>query len=81
MPAPAPPSAPVIQRAPEPIIQRMPAEPAGASTRSGLIQRVENTPADLTEASSSVDLDALARQVYPIIKHLLAVERDRRMSR
>jgi len=79
--APAPPSAPVIQRTPEPIIQRMPIEPAAPASGSGLIQRVENAPADLTEASAPVDLDTLARQVYPIIKHLLAVERDRRTSR
>jgi len=42
---------------------------------------VENASADVPETSAPMDLDTLARQVYPIIKHLLAVERDRRTSR
>jgi len=81
MSAPAPLSGPVIQRTPASVIQRMPAEPATSSSGSGLIQRVENASADVPETSAPMDLDTLARQVYPIIKHLLAVERDRRTSR
>jgi hypothetical protein len=46
-----------------------------------LIQRVENAAAEAPETSAPVDLDTLARQIYPIIKRLLAVERDRRTSR
>ena len=77
----APLSAPVIQRTPTPVIQRTPAEPAAPTSGSGLIQRVENAAAEAPETSAPVDLDLWRVRFIPIIKHLLAVERDRRTSR
>ena len=73
---------PAIQRTPEPVIQRTPTEPSTTSQEAGFIQRVESGPAEPgPEAPEPVDLDNLARQVYPIIKHMLAVERERRSFR
>ncbi|MBI1878920.1 MAG: hypothetical protein HYR94_12005, partial [Chloroflexi bacterium] len=46
---------------------------------TNLVQRVEETPPAVE--SSQVDLDHLAQQVYPLIKRMLAVERERRSSR
>jgi hypothetical protein len=75
-----------IQRMPEPVIQRTPAEPSTTAPSSGLIQRVESMPPQAPpptrpEAPAPMDLDNLARQVYPMIKRMLAVERERRSSR
>jgi hypothetical protein len=71
-------ASPVIQRMPEPVIQRSLAEPTSTPVDSGVIQRVTGVP---TEAPEPVDLDQLARQVYPILKRMLAVERERRPYR
>jgi hypothetical protein len=55
-----------------PVIQRDPAPAEG-----------QPAPTEGEEAAqeSAVDLDKLARQVYPLLKRMLAVERDRRSTR
>jgi hypothetical protein len=51
----------------------------------GIVQRVSTEPPPETEQTSEeksdLELDRLARQVYPFIKRLLAVERERRSGR
>jgi hypothetical protein len=53
--------------------------------RVEVVQRaeMEMTPAaePAEEEESGTDLDNLARQVYPLIKRMLAIERERRFSR
>jgi hypothetical protein len=82
--------APAIQRMPTPVIQRTPSEGGAdiSSAETGFIQRVETVPeaaalaAKQPEATAApVDLDQLARQVYPLIKRLIAIERERRAFR
>ena len=55
--------------------------PAGA----GLAQRVSLGPPETgirsRDEEPRLDLDDLARQVYPFIKRMVAVERERRLSR
>jgi hypothetical protein len=82
-PALAPGSAPSIQRMPEPVIQRTPIESADSSAEAGFIQRTETVPelAAQPPEAAPVDLDQLARQVYPLIKRLIAIERERRAFR
>ncbi|CAG0933315.1 hypothetical protein TFLX_02994 [Thermoflexales bacterium] len=77
-------AAPAIQRTAEPLIQRIAAESETSSPGTGYIQRVESVPAAAeqeAEAAEPVDLDNLARQVYPLIKRMIAVERERRAFR
>lgn len=76
------PASPVVQRRPEP---SSPA-PETASPATDTIQRVIDEPVTSTEPAesseqSAPDLDKLARQILPIIKRKLAVERDRRPFR
>ncbi len=51
----------------------------------GVVQRVEEAETIAgqppEEGEEEMDLDKLARQVYPIIRRLLAVERERRSAR
>ncbi len=73
---------PVSNSAITPVIQRTPTEPSATSQEPGFIQRVESAPVEPgPETPELADLDDLARQVYPIIKHMLAVERERRSFR
>jgi hypothetical protein len=66
-----------------------PPRPVAASHESPVVQRAlhdEDSPpvAVTTEASQeeqAVDLDALARQIFPRVKRMLAVERERRPFR
>jgi len=51
------------------IVQRAEVEGAAAGQESG---------GKSGEQGSGLDLDHLARQIYPIIKHMLAIERERR---
>jgi hypothetical protein len=77
-------AAPVIQRTIEPAIQRTPIESAASSADTDFFQRVDTVPetaAQQPEATAAVDLDRLARQVYPLIKRLIAIERERRAFR
>jgi len=70
-------------------IQRQPAgdAPDLAATLGsmGIVQRATETPSETDEtseeASSGLDLDDLARQIYPLVKRMLAVERERRSGR
>ncbi len=59
------------------------ARPAVASSVLQRLEEEESTPAGSeTEAQESTpDLDKLARQIYPLLKRMLAVERDRRPFR
>lgn len=77
-------AAPAIQRMAEPVIQRTPIESVAGSADAGFIQRVETVPEAAQpseDATEPVDLDQLARQVYPLIKRLIAIERERRAFR
>jgi hypothetical protein len=67
-----------------------PPRPVVASRESPAVQRALEDKEDLapvavtTEASQeeqAVDLDALARQIFPRVKRMLAVERERRPFR
>lgn len=86
------PSAPVTQVA---VAQRQPAEP-GITTPTGeapllvapavVVQRAEenglvSSSQETESGQAAADLDKLARQIYPLIKRMLAVERDRRPFR
>ncbi|NJN93509.1 MAG: hypothetical protein HC875_05145 [Anaerolineales bacterium] len=72
-----------IQRYWEP--EAVPPPAAAADSEAGPIQRVEDTEISFSEEPESpaaeLDLDNLARQVYPLVKRMLAVERDRRPFR
>jgi hypothetical protein len=72
-----------IQRSWEP--EAAPSSSAVVDNETGLIQRVEETGMPFSEEAESpaaeLDLDGLARQVYPLVKRMLAVERDRRPFR
>ncbi len=46
-----------------------------------VVQRVELAPSTVEEKEEQPDLDQLARQVYPLIKRMLAIERERLSSR
>jgi hypothetical protein len=80
---------PVSWPAPAALIQRQPAAPSvdlTVATRGvDVVQRAVETPPEtgLTteEEGPELDLDHLARQVYPFIKRMLAVERERRSAR
>ncbi len=80
---------PVSRLAPAALIQRQPVAPSVdltvATQGADVVQRAVETPPEtgLTteEEGSELDLDHLARQVYPLIKRMLAVERERRSAR
>lgn len=74
---------PPIQRMSEPVIQRTPIESTDSSAEAGFIQRAETVPEPAAQPpeAAPVDLDQLARQVYPLIKRLIAIERERRAFR
>jgi hypothetical protein len=63
-----------------------PAIATGEIEGGGIVQRTEVEGAAAGQESASkpgeqrpgLDLDHLARQIYPIIKHMLAIERERR---
>jgi hypothetical protein len=66
------------------LIQRTMADgaPAVSSGAAGTVQRelTENDPSDgstVSSTESQLDLVALARKVYPLIKQLMQVERER----
>jgi hypothetical protein len=64
-------------------IQRQPASLAGAASRgesSPLPALVQREAAEEDE-QEEVDLDELAQQVLPLIKRLLAIERERALGR
>jgi hypothetical protein len=81
---------PVVQPVREPIIQRQPAVPGAAiavlpaeAGEAADVQRAEvedEEPGTPTQQEEQ-DLDRLAREVYPLVKRLLAVERERRTGR
>jgi len=51
--------------------------PPGAAA----LQRAEQGEAEPEEETPQADLDDLARKIYPIIRRMLAVERERRLGR
>jgi hypothetical protein len=80
----APRAAPAATIAPVAVIQRQVAEPPAPLADSGTIQRVETEPSTAAISSASpaeTNLDDLARRIYPLIKRMLAVERERRPFR
>jgi hypothetical protein len=80
---------PVSRPAPATLIQRQPVVPsvdlAAAARGAEFVQRAVELPPEtgLTPRGEGpeLDLDHLARQVYPLIKRMLAVERERRSAR
>ena len=66
-------------------IQRQPTTSTVGTVSIGTVQRVETGPPETTrqkeEKKSEQDLDKLAREVYPHIVRMLAVERERRIGR
>ncbi|RME73781.1 MAG: hypothetical protein D6784_11365 [Chloroflexi bacterium] len=65
------------------VVQRVPAENTLPSPVSDagkrIVQRAVDQPSmpGAEEKQNRPDLDALARQVYPLVKRLLSVERER----
>ncbi len=80
-PAPRLASAEMLQRQPSASAPDLAMQPEGI----GVVQRVEEAETIAgqppEEGEEEMDLDKLARQVYPIIRRLLAVERERRSAR
>ena len=89
----APPSAPRAASAPAAIASVSTAPASGGIVQRSIIQRAETEPgsegmvtgvsvgeSEVTEGPA-MNLDELARQVYPLIKRMLAVERERRPYR
>ena len=81
---------PVRRPAPAAVIQRQTAgQPAGglglAAQGKEIMQRSivtrPETRGDTEEEQSELDLDDLAREVYPLIKRMLAIERERMPAR
>ena len=80
---------PVSRPAPAALIQRQPVAPSVDLTVAArgveVVQRAVETPPERgttsEEEGPELDLDHLARQVYPLIKRMLAVERERRSAR
>jgi hypothetical protein len=62
------------------VIQRLPIESPAIPSGEGFIQRVETTPPEATVPiqAQQPNLDDLARKIYPLVKRMLAVERERR---
>jgi hypothetical protein len=76
----------VIQTFPEPPLST--SVPAGDGDISGPVIQRDVDDATVTsdideddEAGAELDLDKVARQVYPLIKRMMAIERDRLFSR
>ena len=71
------------------LIQRQPSalapDVAVSSQRLGVVQRVQEAEPEASaspvEEEPELELDHLARQIYPLIKRMLAVERERRPGR
>jgi len=80
-PAPRPAWAEMLQPQPSAAASDLAMQPEGIA----VVQRVEEAETIASqppeEGEEEMDLDKLARQVYPIIKRLLAVERERRSTR
>ncbi|HMQ52057.1 MAG TPA: hypothetical protein PKD98_08195 [Anaerolineae bacterium] len=78
-------SSPAVQRAVEAPSPATAPEPVSDPTPSlGTIQRFEETapvPSASEAKPEAANLDRLARQVYPLVKQMLAVERERRPFR
>jgi hypothetical protein len=76
----APPPAP--QPAPAEVVQRQPEPPAISSVTppQQIVQRAEGEEPS-GEARGGPDLSELARQIYPLVKRMLAIERERRPDR
>jgi hypothetical protein len=60
--------------------------PSAESRLEGVVQREEAVPGVAEQAAPEVkgkepDLDKLARQIYPFVKRMLAVERERTSAR
>jgi len=62
------------------VIQRTPIEAPAIPSGEGFIQRVETTPpeAPVPIQAPQPSLDDLARKIYPLIKRMLSIERERR---
>ena len=83
---------PIGRSAPPQVVQRQPSpevpgiDAAGSRSRGEWVQRaatkgrVSGQSAE-EEEKPDLDLDHLARQIYPILKRMLAVERERRSGR
>jgi hypothetical protein len=79
----------VSHAVPAGLVQRQPLaiSPALDTAARGIeiVQRVETPPAAAAEPPAAEapqpNLDDLARQIYPLIKRMLAVERERRPVR
>jgi hypothetical protein len=72
---------PVVTPRPERIVQREGEEPPSQPT-AGEGTSPAVTPPQPTEGESAPpNLDSLARQIYPLIKRMLAVERERKWGR
>jgi predicted component of type VI protein secretion system len=85
-----PPAQPPVQPAPQAAIQRQPTVPGAALTISRAevgeaadVQRAEDEGVEpgVEARDEEQDLDRLAREVYPLVKRLLAVERERLTGR
>ena len=74
---------PVIQRLPDDGGRQPPVDltAAAGAPQAGVVQRVILGPEGEEKAEGGLDLDRLARQVYPLIKRMMAVERERRTGR
>ena len=87
MPLPVTPSSPtpVVQRQPvkpEPALSRIETVPAAIAAPVGRsIQRAEDGGTVESDTMAGAELDKLAREIYPLIKRMLAVERERRPIR
>ncbi len=83
MPVSAPAPANLVQRQPvEPHTERAPA--AGTLAGEGVIQRADAAStgdSSESETMAGAELDKLAREIFPLIKRMLAVERERRPIR
>jgi hypothetical protein len=83
--------APVSRPASPGLLQRSP-DLNGAAQHTSIVQRAMGTESETSETqpgpeaqsepeAAALDLDELARQIYPLIKRMLAVERERRSGR
>jgi hypothetical protein len=62
-------------------IQRQPATSTFDSTSISVVQREATEEPGTTEPKSEQDLDQLAREILPLLKRMLSVERERRVGR
>jgi hypothetical protein len=90
-------SLPTTSPSPAPVVQRQAVEPEPAPARTetvpapgiapaagGIIQRADDGNTDHPQESETIagaELDKLAREIFPLIKRMLAVERERRPIR